>query len=159
MGRAQRLRKVRQQLIEGPAGRVAPRDQYIVGACKTAKGKHRRGGRPKPALGAVAHYRSADLLAGRETDPNRAVLNVCRRRRTDFQGDAGGCPSNAARGAQEIGANPQVLQAKTFFGTNAAQAESFLRPCARRRARTLRPPLVAMRERKPWRRLRTILLG
>ena len=35
----------------------------------------------------------------------------------------------------------------------------FLRPRARRRANTKRPPLVAMRARKPWRRLRTRLLG
>ena len=34
-----------------------------------------------------------------------------------------------------------------------------LRPLARRRARTRRPPLVAMRARKPWTRLRCRLLG
>jgi hypothetical protein len=34
-----------------------------------------------------------------------------------------------------------------------------LRPFARRRARTRRPPLVAMRARKPWTRLRCRLLG
>jgi len=39
------------------------------------------------------------------------------------------------------------------------QALSRLRPRARRAATTLRPPLVAMRARKPWRRLRTRLLG
>jgi hypothetical protein len=50
---------------------------------------------------------------------------------------------------------------KTVFEAEgaAAQAESFLRPRARRAAITLRPPTVAMRARKPWRRLRTILLG
>jgi hypothetical protein len=41
----------------------------------------------------------------------------------------------------------------------AVQALSFLRPRERRAAITLRPPTVAMRARKPWRRLRTILLG
>jgi len=39
------------------------------------------------------------------------------------------------------------------------QALSRLRPRARRAATTFRPPLVAMRARKPWRRLRTRLLG
>jgi hypothetical protein len=39
------------------------------------------------------------------------------------------------------------------------QAESRLRPRARRAAMTLRPPFVAMRARKPCRRLRTSLLG
>jgi hypothetical protein len=42
---------------------------------------------------------------------------------------------------------------------SVAQAESRLRPRLRRAAMTLRPPTVAMRERKPWRRLRTSLLG
>jgi hypothetical protein len=40
-----------------------------------------------------------------------------------------------------------------------AQAESRLRPLARRRAITRMPPLVSIRLRKPWRRLRTSLLG
>ena len=39
------------------------------------------------------------------------------------------------------------------------QAVSFLRPRARRALITLRPPVVAMRARKPCRRLRTSLLG
>lgn len=39
------------------------------------------------------------------------------------------------------------------------QAERRLRPRALRAAITLRPPTVAMRARKPWRRLRTSLLG
>jgi len=37
----------------------------------------------------------------------------------------------------------------------ADQADRRLRPLALRRASTLRPPLAAMRARKPWRRLRT----
>ena len=39
------------------------------------------------------------------------------------------------------------------------QADSRLRPLARRLANTLRPPTVAMRERNPWRRLRTSFDG
>lgn len=69
MGRAQRFGKVRNQTVEGPVDRVAACDQYIVGACQTPKGKHRRGGGPKPALGAIAHHGAADLLAGGKTDP------------------------------------------------------------------------------------------
>ena len=42
---------------------------------------------------------------------------------------------------------------------NSRQAESFLRPRARRAASTLRPPTVAVRARKPWRRARTSRLG
>ena len=40
-----------------------------------------------------------------------------------------------------------------------AQVDRRLRPFARRAASTLRPAAVAMRARKPWRRLRTRLLG
>jgi hypothetical protein len=69
MGRAQRFGKVRNQAVEGPVDRVAARDQYIVGARQAAKGKHRRGGRPKPALGPISHNRAADFLAGSEADP------------------------------------------------------------------------------------------
>ncbi|MEY2624403.1 MAG: hypothetical protein RL412_178 [Pseudomonadota bacterium] len=39
------------------------------------------------------------------------------------------------------------------------QGISFLRPLARRRARTLRPLAVAMRARNPWVRARRTLLG
>jgi hypothetical protein len=39
------------------------------------------------------------------------------------------------------------------------QADRRARPLARRALRTRRPPLVAMRARNPWRRLRLILLG
>jgi hypothetical protein len=43
--------------------------------------------------------------------------------------------------------------------TSGRQAESLFRPWARRRDNTFRPPTVAIRARKPCRRLRTILLG
>jgi hypothetical protein len=43
--------------------------------------------------------------------------------------------------------------------TRFRQALSRLRPRLRRAAMTARPPLVAMRARKPWRRLRTSLEG
>ena len=49
-----------------------------------------------------------------------------------------------------------------MYGAGAAetaQADRRLRPFARRAASTRRPPGVAMRARKPWRRLRTSLLG
>jgi len=44
-------------------------------------------------------------------------------------------------------------------GRENGQTARRLRPLARRRARTRRPPLVAMRARKPWTRLRCRLLG
>ena len=50
----------------------------------------------------------------------------------------------------------RLAQNGCFGGIVAA---SRLRPLARRRLRTRRPPGVAMRARKPWRRLRRRLLG
>lgn len=41
----------------------------------------------------------------------------------------------------------------------ANQAQRFLRPRLRRARSTLRPPTVALRAKKPWRRARTRLLG
>src|SRR5690606_35772785 len=57
---------------------------------------------------------------------------------------------------------PEGIAARTsarMGARKANQALSFLRPRARRARRTLRPPTVALRARKPWRRLRTRLLG
>jgi len=48
-------------------------------------------------------------------------------------------------------------KSKTF--RSFVYADRLLRPWTRRRFRILRPALVAIRERKPWRRLRTRLLG
>ena len=59
------------------------------------------------------------------------------------------------RGGEEIA---PLLQTQNRAPA-AAHAERRLRPFARRRASTLRPLWVAMRARKPWRRLRTRRLG
>ena len=63
----------------------------------------------------------------------------------------------AAKGAR-VPAGPFMLQVRKR-GDAARQADSRLRPRARRALSTLRPPFVARRARKPWRRLRTSLLG
>lgn len=47
----------------------------------------------------------------------------------------------------------------TSCASRGGQADRRARPLARRALITRRPPLVAMRARKPWRRLRLILLG
>jgi hypothetical protein len=74
----------------------------------------------------------------------------------------------AARGdTQEVGANLQgyksvgggICRRPDLRLEFSAQADSRLRPFARREASTRRPAAVAMRARKPWRRLRTRLLG
>jgi hypothetical protein len=87
-------------------------------------------------------------------------------RSTGFQNQPRQAASLAFLRAQEVGAffhpvegdldGSARVHGRSLFG---GQAESLLRPWARRRARTWRPFLVAMRLRKPWRRLRTSLLG
>ena len=52
---------------------------------------------------------------------------------------------------------PTLLHLRADGGD--AQADRRLRPFARRAASTRRPPGVAIRARKPWRRLRTSWLG
>ena len=84
--------------------------RYIVGARQAAKGKHRRGGRPKPALGPISHNRAADFLAGSKADPQRTIFNAGGRARTDFKRNARRGAANTLLGAQEIGANPKVLK-------------------------------------------------
>ncbi len=55
--------------------------------------------------------------------------------------------------------NVVAYSSKAIACVLSAYAERRLRPLARRAARILRPPTVALRARNPWRRLRTKLLG
>ena len=64
----------------------------------------------------------------------------------------------AAGGGQELAAALEAHDPRAGRGA-VAQADRRLRPRARRAAITRRPPTVAMRERKPCRRLRTRRLG
>ena len=127
---------------------------------------HRRGAQPAP--GAIALDGVADLLAGGQAKTNgdasrsgalpfvmsaylqdqswRDMLAPCARDRQKLR---------ATQQAADAGA----VQARRLGQARRYQALRTLRPWARRRAITLRPPGVDMRARKPWRRLRTILLG
>jgi hypothetical protein len=153
--------KILEQGIERSQKRVFSRDENIVIAGKPIKGKDRRSHGPEPPLGAIALDGISDLLARRKShaDATRACFGF--RRRADFEGQRRQRAADTTGGTQEIGTFFQAIDPKAgaagFVGD--AQAESFLRPWARRRARTLRPPAVVARARKPWRRLRTILLG
>jgi hypothetical protein len=93
------------------------------------------GERPKAPLHPVADHRSADLLRNRETNPHRRVpiLAVA-----DQQDEAGHRRAPAAIRGQEISAP-----------SKCAYADRDLRPRARRAARILRPPTVALRARNP----------
>jgi hypothetical protein len=96
----------------------------------------------------------ADLLRYRKTDPGRPGVGTF----AGLQHESRRGGPGARRDAEEVRPLPQ-----SFHGSGPAclraQALSRLRPRARRALSTLRPPLVAIRLRKPWRRLRTNLLG
>ena len=149
---------------KGPRHGGAARDQNIVMARASQKGQHLRRSGAQAALGAVAGHRIADLAAGGEADAQLCLAQVS------------GVAQVSRVMAPSTRRIPRAARRKSarFFRRSTwsrgvrlsrpgrppgVQAESFLRPRARRRVRTLRPPAVAMRERKPWRRLRTSLLG
>src|ERR1700761_9138531 len=122
----------------------------MIGAGDAVGGKQCAAERAEAALHAVADHRIADLLGHRDAEAHRRIAVVARAYQKH---EAGHGPARATVRREEIRAAPEddvsVL----------AQAESDLRPRARRAARTLRPLGVAERVRKPWRRLRTRLLG
>src|SRR5262249_12412697 len=97
---------------------------------------------PEPPAHAVALDRGADLLRRREADPGRPL--VVAPARLEHEG-GGGNPRSRCHG-EELGPSPQALHPRPL---RCDQALSRLRPRARRAATTLRPPLVAMRARKP----------
>src|ERR1700752_1372702 len=108
----------------------------------------------KPAPDAVTLGGGSVFLGDGESDPDRAVVVAAARLKG--KGSAGN-PRTIGNG-EEIRPLPQPIHDCCPKG-GPAQALRRLRPRARRAARTLRPPAVARRARKPWRRLRTSLLG
>ena len=125
----------------------------------------------------VANDGVADLAGQREADPDRRPLCGIHLQAKRFA-----VPALTFAGANKIRAtleardvcsgpsslNPRVPHRATLplhrrrdhaIGWYRPQAESRLRPLARRAAMTLRPPTVSIRARNPWRRLRTIFEG
>jgi hypothetical protein len=163
--------------VEGELERGPPSDQHVI----VAGAKRRRRRKPdelaQPAPHPIAFNGVADLFADGETDPRRPAL----RPRPCLQNKGAGMRSRALLRPLpgSLGNGPKVTPAfqplhRSDFGVTSSrrpfaieitsvgcrvQALSRLRPCARRAASTLRPPLLAIRARKPWRRLRTSLLG
>ena len=163
MSREERGSEVANEAVERPSQCLPPRDENIVIARQPIKGKDRLRRRPQPPLGPIPGNCIADFAAGSEADAGCA--GGCLGGRAKLNGQAGGNPPDASCRSQEFWAFRQApdrrhtlrLRDCRLFGV--CQAESFLRPWARRRASTLRPPTVDMRALKPCRRLRTILLG
>ena len=155
-------------------------DQHII----MAGAKRVRRGEPDELAQAAAHPvaldRIADLFADGETNPRLTDLCpvLC------LQDKTAGMSSHTIGSRARSGSlanGPKVTPAFqplhcSDFGMTGFEKETFanamqpkyrarrqalslLRPRARRAAKTLRPPLLAIRARKPWRRLRTSLLG
>jgi len=155
MGRLEGARQIAEQIVENPRQRGCSRDQNIVMPPTAMKGQQGRSRCPQTPLGAVARHGIADFAASGEADPDPVRLCGIFGCLAQFQGQSGRRAADSTSGAQEIGADFQAIYGKPLGGAGllgclgAVQAESFLRPWARRRARTLRPPAVDMRERKP----------
>ena len=162
MGRGERGFEIAEQAVKRPGQGLPPRDKNIVIAGEAIKGKYRLCRRPQPPFGTIALDGASDLAACGKAHPDNAA--VLFRHGRHLQSQSGGNAANPFCDTQKIGASFQALKCQFSVrlrrrGCRIGQADSFLRPWARRRASTLRPPTVAMRARKPWRRFRTILLG
>jgi len=167
MGCGERGFEVRDQTLKWPGQSPPPRDQNIGAARQPIKGKHRlRHGAKTPAR-PISFDGATNLAARRKSHPHYSARLL--RHGSHFQGQSVGNAANTLGGAKKIGALFQAPERRLSLdwrcgrrcglAVGCGQAESFLRPWARRRASTLRPPTVAIRARKPWRRFRTILLG
>jgi hypothetical protein len=174
---------------ETAAQRLAPGHQHVVVISLRLKGRRSAQGLFQPSADAIAldgaadafrdcqsHARPRDGFLSRllaTAGLQRESLDRCAAtaRDTLVFGPSGQAANRFAGGAR-VAVLMQGVKAPfrgVFTDTRTVgqrpkpqrtnQAESFLRPRARRAASTLRPPTVAERERKPWRRLRTSLLG
>ena len=154
-------------------------DQHII----MAGAKRVRRGEPDELAQAAAHPvaldRIADLFADGETNPRLTDLCpvLCLQDKTAGMSShtiGSRARSGSLANGPKVTPAFQPLHCSDFGMTGferivckryamkteaVVQALSLLRPRARRAAKTLRPPLLAIRARKPWRRLRTSLLG
>ncbi len=152
------LREIGNEHIERPRERLPPCYENIVITGYGGKGKYPARGLPQAPSRAVSLHRTADLAACGHAETNRIFGRSCLGCFCEFESERGHPPAYSARHAHKVAAGLYRDETGQQRRTRS-QAESFLRPWTRRRANTLRPPFVAIRARKPWRRLRTILLG
>jgi hypothetical protein len=111
----------------------------MVGIGQAILGQQLADQNPEPPFHAVAHHGIADALGDGDakTQPRTIV-------RPGEQDKARTCNAQSTVGSEEI-STPCENSGLDY----RAQADSFLRPRARRARRTLRPPTVAERWRKP----------
>lgn|GEM_PF-2967084 len=163
-------------------------DQHMVGTGHALMWQNITQQRAKAPFHAIARHRIADLACNGHAKArpirysatgsdsiaggNGAIGNKARLYQ---QHKAGSCDpdpmvcSNKIRPLADNGQRQRPGQWRIGFGVAVTrhsrprpllrQADSFFRPRARRARRMLRPPTVAVRARKPWRRARTRRLG
>jgi hypothetical protein len=153
----------------------APSDQHVIVSGLQQSRRRKPNELAQAAPHAVTLDGIADLFADGETNPRRTALPA----RTGLQNKAAGMSPRAGPGSLGDGPkltppfqplhcsdfgmtvlkDPLAIDSQPKHRAGRAQALSRFRPRERRAAKTLRPPLLAMRARKPCRRLRTSLLG
>src|SRR5690625_1491460 len=145
--------------------REVPRDRHmgtphkdIIPARASQLWQHLGRSFPQPALGAIARDCIAELARARIADTDavacRFGLGIATPTRLEQQPRR--CPSPCTRASQKIATLFQRHDRQSRFSVGqTSQADRRFRPWARRRLITLRPFLVAIRARKPWRALRT----
>src|SRR5919109_1011316 len=139
---------------------LAPDDHIVIARRHVTRGVDAQRLFEAPA-NAVPFDGISGLFSDREADAWRILVAT----RQHFEQEQPPAPFLAAADCHELVtlSEPPELDAgwpgdiRQF--SSFRQAESRLRPRLRRAATTPRPPLVAMRARKPWRRFRTSFDG
>ena len=124
------------------------------------RGELSSNGLSQAAFDAISHHGVSNLLADCQRHPTGSILSGCIDDENTGQPDA----TAFALDPLDIPRQPQAaFTGKTQRSALAALAgygrTRRLRPFARRRLMTFRPPVVFIRARKPWLRLRLMLLG
>jgi hypothetical protein len=186
MNAQKRHSEIVHHIVEPRLERRSPTHQHVIVSGAKRSGWRAADERAQAPPHAVALDGIADLFGDCKSDPRRPGLGAPSRLQDKCacRGSRASCGSLGSR--PKITSAFQPLHETDIMGptsrdrhserpifglilfeqdrrpdraARSAQALNFLRPRARRAAKTLRPPLVAMRVRKPWRRLRTNLLG
>ena len=160
-------------------------DQHVVGTSDALMWQNITQQRAKTPFHAIARDRIADLARNGHSKPRPIRFGTTgsdsitcdngTSARFYQQHKAGPCDPDSMVCSDEIcafaddGQRQRPGQRRIGFGVAVTrhsrprpplrQADNFFRPRARRARRMLRPPTVAVRARKPWRRARTRRLG
>jgi hypothetical protein len=148
--------KVLDQLGEAPLYRARTGNQNIIISLDRGPWPCEPHRLFEPPPRPVARDSTAEALGRGEAEASNMVIGALIRNTAARLQDKRGC--HVARSAlhmKKLGTGLETSDGRHRLGTAGLQADRRLRPLALRRASTLRPPLVAMRARNPWRRLRT----